>query len=220
MIEDHGKWVLGTPQPTYAHQLLIGPADTLILGSSPFYSNNSRMISPEGSDIDAGTFSFPTKVYELTVRFTTRNDVTDEIGSAGPRDAVLRPLVQILNGDGVPVACPLLEIDRLRGNGAGGRWIFEPSDAKLSASTMTYCVARALEGASRIEAMPVQSCVEEHEMPSVRINQFRPCPDKGDKNSLRVGIVVYNPNGTARLYVFIRTHWYKRIPIGRNSNQH
>ena len=196
VIEDHGKWVLGTPQPTYAHQLLIGPADTLLLDSSPFYSKNSRMISPEGSDFNAGTFSFPTKVYELTVRFTTRNDLTDEIGSAGPRDAVLRPLVQIVNGDGIPVACPLLEIDRLRGNGAGGSWILEPSDAKLNAPTMTYCVQRALEGVSRIEAMPVHSCVEVHEIPAIRINQLCPIPDEGDKNSSRVGIVVHNPAGT------------------------
>ena len=41
VIEDHGKWVLGTPQPTYAHRLLIGPADSLLLDSSPFYSKNS-----------------------------------------------------------------------------------------------------------------------------------------------------------------------------------
>ena len=196
IIEDHGRWILGTPQPTYAHRLLIGPADRLLLDSSPFYCKNSRMISPEGSDFDARTFSLPTKVYELTVRFTTRNDLTDEIGSAGPRDAVLRPLVQIVNGDGVPVACPLLEIDRLRGDGAGGRWILEPSDAKLNASAITYCVAQALEGASKIEAMPVHSCVEENEIPAVRINQFRPSPDENDRTSSRVGIVVYSPTGT------------------------
>ena len=196
VIEDHGKWILGTPQPTYVHRLLIGPADTVLLDSSPFYCKNSRMVSPEGSDFDARTLSLPTKVYELTVRFTTRNDFTDEIGSAGPRDAVLRPLVQIINGDGVPVACPLLEIDRLRGDGAGGRWILEPSDATLNASAITYCVARALEGASKIEAMPVHSCVEENEIPAVRINQFRLSPDENDRTSSRVGIVVYNPTGT------------------------
>ena len=112
------------------------------------------VIAPEGSNVDVNTFTFPTKVYELTVRFTTRNDFTSEIGSAGPRDAVLLPLVQIVNDDGLPVACPLLEIDRLRGSEAGGRWILEPSDAKLNASTIRYCVERALEGVARIEAYP------------------------------------------------------------------
>jgi len=196
VVEDHGAWILGTPQATYAHRLLIGPADSLILGSSPFYSKNSRLISPEGSTFDAGMFELPTKVYELTVRFTTRNDFADEIGSAGPPEAVLRPLVQIVNGDGLPVACPLLEIDRLRGTGAGGRWVLEPSDAKLNASTITYCVERALEGASRIEAMPVHACVEENGVPVIRINQFRPDPGEGEKNSSRAGIVVYNSAGT------------------------
>ena len=195
VIENHGKWILGTPQPTYAHRLLIGPADMLLLNSSPFYSKNSRMISPEGSDFDASTFSLPAKVYELTVRFTTKNDFTDEIGSAGPRDAMLRPLAQILNGDGIPVACPLLEIDRLRGIAAGGRWVLEPSDAKLSTSTITYCVAKALEGASKIEARPVHSCVEENEIPAVRIDQFCPGPDEKDRSSSRVNIAVYNSDG-------------------------
>jgi Cellulase (glycosyl hydrolase family 5) len=196
VIEDHGRWILGTPQSTYAHRLLIGPADSLILDSSPFYSKNSRLISLEGSTFDAATFEIPTKVYELTVRFTTRNDIVDEIGSAGPRDAVLRPLVQIVNGDGIPVACPLLEIDRLRGTGAGGRWVLEPSDAKLNGSTITYCVERALEGASQIEAMPMHSCVEESGVPAIRINFFRPSPNEGEQHSSRVSIVVYNTAGT------------------------
>lgn len=195
VIKDHGNWILGTPQPTYAHRLLIGPADTIVFNSSQFYSKNSRMMSPEGSNFDAGTFTFPTKVYELTVRFTTRNDFTGEIGSAGPRDAVLLPLLQVVNDDGLPIACPLLEIDRLRGSEAGGRWIFEPSDAALKPSTIKYCVERALEGSARIEAFPVHSSVEEDEIPVVRVNRFRPCPDEADRSSSRADLVVFNTSG-------------------------
>ena len=195
ILEDHGTWIPGTPQPTYAHQLLIGPADTITLSSSPFYQKNSRMISPEGSDFDTRMFQFPTKVYELTVRFTTSNDFPDEIGSAGPRNAVLRPLVQIVNGDDVPVACPLIEIDRMGGGDAGGRWIIEPSDARLNAPTIKFCVERALEGAASIEAFPVQACVDKGEIPLIRINQFRPNPDQGDQDSAEIGVLVSDSSG-------------------------
>lgn len=191
VLRGKGKWILGTPQPTYAHQLLIGPADEINVNSSPFYFRNSRIVSTKGSGFDAREFRFPGKVFELTVRFTTTNDFPDEIGSAGPRDAVLRPLIQIVNGEGLPVACPLLEIDRLRGFGAGGRWILEPSNSELSSATIRDCVETALEGAARIEAFPILSCVDKGEIPVLRVNLFRPKPGKGDKSASRVDVEVY-----------------------------
>ena len=48
-----------------------------------------------------------------------RKDFKDEDGTSGPRDAVLRPLFHIVGKDGVPLACPLLVIDRVRGTEAG-----------------------------------------------------------------------------------------------------
>ena len=195
VIRKRGKWVFGTAQPTYAHRLLIGPADLILLNSSPFYNSNSSMIVPEGSDFDASSLSLPTKVYELTVRFTTRNDYANEIGTAGPRDAVMLPLVHIVNGNGLPVASPLVEIDRLLGDEAGGRWILETSDAVLSASAIEYCVGRALEGSARIESNPFQACVDENGIPEVRVNEFRPLPDNNDLPSSHANIVVSNSQG-------------------------
>lgn len=197
VLREGGKWILGTPQPTYAYQLLIGPADRIKIDSSPFYSRDSKIASVKGSGFDANEFSLPGRVYELTVRFTTSNDFPDEIGSAGPRDAVLRPLVKVVNGEGLPVACPLLEIDRLRGFGAGGRWVLEPSDSKLNAATIRNCVEISIQGASRLEAFPVYSCVDEGEVPLLRINEFRPKPRQGDPVDSKVSIRVRGPNGLA-----------------------
>jgi len=70
------------------------------------------------------------------VRLATKKDTPDDDGTAGPRDAVVRPLVHIMDGDGVPRGCPLLELDRLRGDDAGARWVFAPSDATLDASVI------------------------------------------------------------------------------------
>lgn len=195
VLQENGKWVLGTPQPTYAYQLLIGPADKIEINSSPYYSRGSELVSVKGSGFDAKDFRFPRKVYELTVRFTTTNDFPDEIGSAGPRDAVLRPLIQLVNGEGLPVACPLLEIDRLRGFGAGGRWVLEPSDSRLNEATIRKCVETAMQGAARLEAFPVYSCVDKGEAPLLRVNEFRPKPVQANPSNSKVSIDVQNSNG-------------------------
>ncbi len=195
VLRENGKWVLGTPQPTYSYQLLIGPADKVDINSSPYYSRGAKIVSVKGSGFSANDFSFPEKVYELTVRFTTTNDFPDEIGSAGPRNAILRPLIQVVNGEGLPVACPLLEIDRLRGFGAGGRWVIEPSDSKLNAATIRSCVETAIQGAARLQAFPIYSCVDKGEVPLLRVNEYRPKPGTGDLPGSKVVVDVENPKG-------------------------
>lgn len=172
--DNKGKWILGTPQPTFAHQLLIGPADIIDIKTSPFYSKDAAIVQVNKSDFDVKEFPMPTKVYELTVRFTTKKDFPDEDGTSGPREAVLRPLIHIINEDELPVACPLLEIDRLQGSDAGGRWILEPSDAKLSPAIIKACVERALEGASNLTAVPEHASVNDGEITVIRINQLSP----------------------------------------------
>ena len=62
--------------------------------------------------------------------------------------------------DGLPRACTLLTIDRLRGSEAGGRWVLAPSDATLRGPTIREAIARALEGAGLVEARPTRASVE------------------------------------------------------------
>ncbi len=195
VMENSGRWVMGTLQPTYAHELLIGPADEIDIRSDPYYYSGARLKIAEGVEISPSKFQMPSKVYELTVRFTSGNDFANEIGSAGPRDAVMRPLVQVLNGDELPVACPLLEIDRLRGDGAGGRWIIEPSDLTVDVSLIRFCVQRALQGAVEIEANPFFACVADGELPAIRINLSRPAPTEEDTDSIQARVTVTNSAG-------------------------
>ena len=183
-----GQWILGTPQPIYTHELLIGPADTIVINSSSFYSNNSKIIN--ANEFNLKDISMPSKVFELTVRFTTKKDFPGEDGTSGPRDAVLRPLIHIINGDGIPVACPLLEIDRLQGSEAGARWILEPSDAKLNSSIIKSCIERALEGASQLTAVPEHASVNKDEIPVIRINQYYPSSNKKiNPNKIEVSVI-------------------------------
>jgi hypothetical protein len=165
-----GAWVSGTRQPTFARELLIGPAEELDardlqapLAIAPWTLPGAR----------------PSKTFALTVRFATRKDQPLEDGSAGPREALLRPLLHMLGGTGLPRACPLLEIDRLRGAMAGGRWVLAPSDAVLDAPFVRACVLRALEGPFDFDVRPVNACLEPGESPRFRASllRFRPGPE-------------------------------------------
>ncbi len=190
-----GEWVPGTPQPTYAHQLLIGPADTIDLNSSAFYSQGAKIVSVDKNDFKAESFPMPSKIFELTVRFTTKKDFPGTDGTSGPRDAVLRPLIHVVNSKGLPVACPLLEIDRMQGSEAGGRWIIEPSDAVLSSQIIKRCVQLAVEGSVEMQAYPVHASVKQHEVPVIRVNLFKRGNNDEHNSAQHVEIKVTNSSG-------------------------
>ncbi len=155
-----GRWVAGMRQPTYAHELLIGPAEALdtrgLTGSLP---DGSWSLPIEGAST----------VWALTVRLGTRADLPAEHGSEAHRDGIVRSLVHLVDARGIPRAAPLVEVDRLRGEHAGGRWIFAPTDARLDAALIRAIVARARGGASHLDAHPMHASVEAAETPVVRI---------------------------------------------------
>ncbi|WLT30443.1 hypothetical protein [Geothrix sp. PMB-07] len=162
-----GHWVLGSRQPTFARELLLGPAEELSIeglgAPKPAVASGWTMALPK-----------PSKTFALTVRFATRKDQPREDGSAGYREAILRPLVHLTDADGVPRACPLLEIDRLRGPGTGGRWVLAPSDAVLDAAALRACLLRAMEGPSDLDVRPISACLEAGEWPRFRVSLHRP----------------------------------------------
>ena len=198
--EEGGRWVLGARQPTFAREFQIGPAEAwsrdrdgaAIAGDAGEASLTSAPVTDSEWTLglpDAAT------VYELTVRLATRKDLPDEHGSEGHRDAVLRPLVHVTDGAGLARACPLLEIDRLRGEGAGGRWLLAPSDTALPAEAIRAIVERALEGAAQLDARPVWASVEPGEVPAVRIVQNRPWVRAGEAVPERAEVVVSDETG-------------------------
>lgn len=155
---------LGVRQPTWAHELLIGPADEVVV--------------PEGAttSLPQPSWRLPVggarKAYALTLRLARQSDMPGEHGSEGPREAVVRPLVHIVSG-GLPRATPLIEIDRIAGPEKGGRWIFASSDAPLDAKTIRAIVVRAMRGssASAIEARPLHATISAGEKPRIVISR-------------------------------------------------
>ncbi len=185
------RFVAATRQPTFAHELLIGAADEIrredlraTLRSGPV----------EGSGWTT-TIPAPKRAWALTFRLATRPELPEEQGTAGPRDAVVRPLVHVVDAAGVPRACPLLEVDRLRGDGAGGRWILAPSDATLPVAAIREAVERALEGPSQVEARPVRASVEPGESTSIRVVVSRPWLRAGEALTRRAAVAVRGDDG-------------------------
>lgn len=180
-----GKWQLGTRQPTFAHELLLGPAERVEV------TDALEVAFPDPSWTQPVRGS--RNVWELTVRLGTRGDMPGESGTEAHRDAVLRPLVHLVDTGGIPRACPLLEIDRIRGSEAGGRWIFATSDAPLPAALIRAIIQRALEDAVELDAGPVHASVEAGETPLIRVGLRR--PRSSESLPRRVELVVRNDSG-------------------------
>ena len=187
VMRKDSTWVLGIPQQTFARQLLIGPADKIELNSNNFY-RTAKTVALNEFDLSQNYLPNPKTVYEMTVRFTTQKDFKDEDGSSGPREAVMRPLIHILNNDNLPIASPLVEIDRLQGDNAGARWIFSTGDAKLSPALIEKIVDRALEGSVEFNANPIFANLFDSEIPQIRINLFRPKQNEAAPVSINMNV--------------------------------
>ena len=167
---EHGGWSRGPRQTSFAHDLLIGPAEPVARPA------NAKTVLAIGIDSDSGfttPFPDPRTTWALTLRLATNKDMPDEHGSAGPRDAVARPLVHVVDAGGTPRGCPLIEIDHHRGDAAGARWVLATSDARLDAPLVRAIVSRALEGASELRAQPVRAAIEPGDQAGIRITHRR-----------------------------------------------
>ncbi len=177
--------------PAWQHDFLIGPGERIpaegtMTGVDRAFADPIPTIST---------------AYTLTVRFTTKKDFKDEDGTSGPRDALLRPIVQVLDAEGRPTATPLFEIDRLRGDAAGGRWVFWTGDRPLPTDTVVSLVGRAARGAMRLDAIVSPVIVEPGTGPTLRISLHRPgrtlpaevsarVVDRGDPNAAPIPVVL------------------------------
>jgi hypothetical protein len=117
------------------------------------------------------------KVYELYVRFTSSSLIPDESGSDGPREAVLYPLVFGMNREQRRAAAPIIQIDRLQGEFAGGRWVLANFNGRLSAQAIGWFAEQAAWSAIEIRVRSDFACYRPSEMPQITIDVHRP---KGD----------------------------------------
>jgi len=184
-----GGWVRGPRQTVFAHDLLIGPAEPIAIGAG------WKTTDAPGR---AANFFFPMPAgktaWALTLRLATEKSYPDEHGTSGPRDAVARPLAHVLDAAGVPRACPLVEIDRLRGEGSGARWVFATTDAKLDAPLVNAIVSRALAGASDLRIVPRHASVAPGAKVEIDVSLEPPAADTAPA---AVRVALLDPGGNA-----------------------
>lgn len=189
--KENGRWVLGTRQPTWARELMIGPSECFELREGEKYS----IVNVDGTGRRKKEFQIPPKVFELVVRFASKKEFEKEDGSAGQREAVLRPLIHIVDSSGIPRFSPLIEIDRLLGTSAGGRWIFLTSNMKLDSNTIRELAKRAMEGASDINIFPVPACIEQGESVKIKLVVRRPKVKRWEREPKRARLIIKNERG-------------------------
>jgi hypothetical protein len=114
------------------------------------------------------------RIYELYVRFTSSSSIADEAGSDGPREAVLHPLVFGLNHEQRPVAAPIIHIDRLQGEFAGGRWVLANFSGSVSAAAIARLAEHVALGAIEFSVRSEFACYRPGEVPTFSVDLHRP----------------------------------------------
>jgi Cellulase (glycosyl hydrolase family 5) len=114
------------------------------------------------------------RIYELYVRFTSSNSIADEAGSDGPREAVLHPLVFGLNHEQRPVAAPIIQIDRLQGDFAGGRWVLANFSGRVTAAAIARLSEQAALGAIEFSVRSEFASYRPGEVPTFSVDLHRP----------------------------------------------
>ena len=114
------------------------------------------------------------EIYELYVRLSSSNNEPDESGSDGPHEGIVSPLVLGMNRDRRPIAAPVIQIDRLLADFAGGRWVFASFEGAIDAGTLSALAKRAAQGASRLEVKTEFACYRQGETPSLSVRLSRP----------------------------------------------
>ena len=154
-----------TPHQTTYHKLL---------GITHSFPVETKAISTYEADVDLKNGLKPREIYELYVRLSSSNNEPDEAGSDGPHEGVVHPLVLGMNRDGRPIAAPVIQIDRLLADFAGGRWVFANFNGTLDAKALGLIAKRAAQGASRLQVKSAFACYRPGETPSLTIRLNRP----------------------------------------------
>jgi hypothetical protein len=116
-------------------------------------------------------------VEELSLRLAVKSDVPGEEESEGIRQAEVHPLILVRDAAGKPLAAPVIEIDRIAGSSAGGRWVLANFVGAPSAPLLTWMVRRALVPVMRCTVVPSVACYHAGEKPSFDITIGLPGKD-------------------------------------------
>jgi cellulase (glycosyl hydrolase family 5) len=161
-------WKQEMTQTAYHKQLGITQAFTITGSGVASYQANPDL---DWSRSLLDQFSAE-EIYELYVRFTSIRDFPNEDGSAGPRDAVLSPVIHGVDKDQRAIAAPFIEIERFQGEYSGGCWVFAALKGTVTAKAIRAMVDRAARGSMQLRVQPSFASYFPGEIPSFTV-QFR-----------------------------------------------
>lgn len=176
VVREGAEWRMEASTTAYHKRLGITQAFPVDAASVAAYEKT-------GISLESELRFTATEIYELYVRFTETRDFPSEDGTAGARDAVLRPLLMGTGPGKEPAAAPFIVIDRLQGPYAGGRWLLANFRGTIAASAVRALVVHALDGSTELTARMSLACYREGEMPALTVRLHRP---RGDARN-RVG---------------------------------
>jgi hypothetical protein len=171
VVRAGSQWRVESHQTTY-HKLL---------GITHSFPVRTTAISKYDVDQEFGSSFKADEIYELYVRLSSSNNEPAEAGSDGPHEGIVKPFMLGLNRDDRPIAAPVILIDRLEADFAGGRWTLANFTGSLKAKGIQLLAQVAAQGASHLEVRSDFACYSEHEIPSLSVRLIRP---KGDLEQL------------------------------------
>ncbi|MCD9020311.1 beta-galactosidase [Cohnella silvisoli] len=208
VYREQGEWKAEGVQTAYHRQLRIhGVLET----------NADRIIGLEANpDISLAAGYESLLAIEPTCSFTLHLTRTDdrpgELGSSGPMDGHIYPLLYGVSGEGRKLSAPVTLIENTKGEFAGGRWLFvnqrigqafwDNGGLDALRDWGAYCA----EGVTEMWLKPNYSCYEPGEQPVLSLHMQELGPVRPSAKAWQIALAVYEEEGHEAL-------WEKKVSL-------
>lgn len=165
------------------------------LGITQYFESDGTSLERFINKADGVSVTKPKRVFESYLKLSNVNDFPDEAGSDGRREASVTPLAfgfKPGSTNEFPSTTPIVQIDRLRGDFAGGRWIFANFEGAIDAGTIATLTRIAAIGGHQIVARTRYAHVRTDENPVVDLDLVAP---KGDISIVSADVKVTDAFG-------------------------
>ena len=201
-VDDDGQ--VEPEQDAYTRQIYLGPFFQVALDTNAL----AFVADDDAAFLKDCPLTLPAEApgsfWACYPKLTQTDDQPKDMGSAGPFDTVLQPLIYALattvSGQR-RVATPAFVLDQRSGRFRGGRWLlsaWQPSSEATwlaNAEAIRRLILLAAEGITTVDVRPTLGCYQPGEAPSLAVTVRT-----GRK--LRISITVYQPDGDEILQTF------------------
>jgi hypothetical protein len=184
-------------QQAYTDQLCLGPFFPLQIATTELHLEASEEAAfLEGEDLQIPAQQ-PGAFWSFYPRLTQVSDRPDELGSAGPLDTLLTPLLFACSPSSGPaqrVATPAVLLDQQSGRFQGGRWLLSPWQPDSvetwlrNEATIRKLILLAAGGPELLDIRPLLACYQPGEAPTLLITARA-------RHDIAVAMSVQNPQG-------------------------